>query len=140
MSKGDFIYYLDNKSIKRISIIFNLPYDKSLQDWELELANHKKVNSFIQHFDDKYLMDSDKIALFALIVSSYDDALNYNKGSLHIENRIIKIASDNIKLLSGVIDYWSQYNGQEENLFKISRLMRFIKKLSYSYHLSSHIS
>ena len=117
-------------------MIFNLPYDKSIQDWELELANHKEVSSFIQHFDDKSLVDSDKIALFALIVSSYDDALNYNKGSLQIENRFIKIASDNIKLLSGVIDYWSQYDRQEENLFKISRLMRFIKKLSYSSHIS----
>ncbi|SEK54568.1 hypothetical protein [Parapedobacter koreensis] len=119
---------LKKEIIKQLSKELLLPFTGIEQDWDIEMANSKRIDEFIKFYKESHLCDDKKVAVMSLILSSYDDLLNEN--NLEIDDRwneIKSILESERIIFIDLIDYWSLSNEVEENLFRITPLMRNIK-------------
>jgi hypothetical protein len=120
---------LKKDTIEQLSKELLLPYTGAEQDWEIEMANSKRINDFLRFYLQNDLSTDKKIAVMSLILASYEDFLNEN--NLEIDDRWDEIKSilESQKLIfEDLINYWSLFNEvDEDNLFRISPIMRNIK-------------
>ena len=120
---------LKKEIIKHLSKELSLPYIGIEQDWDIEMADSNRITEFIKFYKESNLCDDKKVAVMALILSSYDDLLNEN--NLVIDDRCNEIKSileSERVIFIDLINYWSLSNEvEEDNLFRITLLMRNIK-------------
>lgn len=69
------IMILNKEAIRYISKQLSLPFDESVQDWDLELSNSKRINEFILYNEKESLSKEQKIVLMAIILASFNDLL-----------------------------------------------------------------
>lgn len=114
--------------LKHLSQELLLPFTGIEQDWDIEMADSNRIKDFIKFYEDKELSLDEKVALVALIIASYNDFLEEN--NLQIDRiwnsikRILEFEKDNFTEL---INYWALDNEKEENIFKITPLIRSLK-------------
>ena len=115
--------------IEELSYELSLPYTGIEQDWEIEMANPERIKDFITFYQNNNLNVEKKVALMALILSSYDELLN-NSDTIVDEkwNNIKEIIESDKLIFTELIDYWSLLKETEEkNAFNLTPLMRQIK-------------
>lgn len=120
---------LKKEIIEQLSKELSLPYKGSEQDWDIEMADHNRIDEFIKFYKENKLCDDEKVAVMSLILSSYDDLLNEN--DLEIDDKWNEIKSILISekiIFVDLIDYWALSNEvEEDNLFRITPFIRNIK-------------
>ncbi|MHA7831415.1 MAG: hypothetical protein ACX93O_09960 [Flagellimonas sp.] len=117
--------------MEQLSKELSLPYTGTEQDWDIEMADSNRIDEFIKFYNESNLCDDKKVAVMALILSSYDDLLNEN--NLEIDKRWngIRLILKSEKLIfNDLIEYWSLNDKKDIiDLFKITPLVRTINTL-----------
>ena len=102
---------IKKEAIESLNKKLALPYTGIEQDWELEMADFKRVHEFIYFYKSNSFSYDEKIALMSLILASYDDFLNekdldYEKNWKDIK----KLLKSELNTFSELLDYWGLYN------------------------------
>ncbi|MDB5196697.1 MAG: hypothetical protein JWP88_1068, partial [Flaviaesturariibacter sp.] len=58
---------------RQLAEAFQLPFDETMQDWEVEVADSLKLPEFIVYIKRDGLPDSKKVSLIQLIFQSIED-------------------------------------------------------------------
>jgi len=120
---------LRKEIIEQLSKELSLPYTGIEQDWDIEMANSKRINDFLKFYQQNDLSDDRKTAVMSLILASYDDFLN--ESNLEDDDRwdeIKSILESERVILADLINYWSLCNEvDKDNLFRITPLVRGVK-------------
>ena len=103
----------------------SLPFHSLVQDWDIEMADSKRIFEFITYLKNNTLSSDVKVGLMALIISSIDDYLNENNIK---ELNYFELIHDNllkdIVLYTDLIKYWSvEGEVNEDHLFKVSKYL-----------------
>lgn len=120
---------LTKKAIESVSLKLDLPFKGIEQDWEVELADSKRVKEFVSFYKGLSLSLDEKMALMALILASYDDYLEENDiGKNEFWDEIRFLLRSEEELFRELLNYWS-LDGEidPENYFKITPLARSIR-------------
>lgn len=119
--------FINRDSIAFINDKLKLPVTGIEQDWEIELADSSRLSEFIDFYNQSIYSVNDKIAMMALILSSYDDYLYKNNANNHIENAIEKLLSNEMEIFSDLLNYWAL--NEEKNPAHWFRSTIFIRKI-----------
>jgi hypothetical protein len=87
--------------VARLARVENAP---GMQDWPLEVADRRRVGDFLRIYESAELDPSEKRALMALIVYSYDEIDEQDDRDWPAIRRILVTEA---KLHAGLIVYWS---------------------------------
>ena len=119
---------LKKEVIERMSKELSLPFTGVEQDWDIEMANSKRIGSFLEFYTQNDLSNDEKIAIMALIIASYDDFLNENDLEIDTKwNEIKKILGSEKIIFNELVNYWSLNNEEDKsNLFRITPLIKSI--------------
>lgn len=106
-----------------------MPYKGTEQDWDIELADYKRVSEFISYYKKNDLSDKLKYATMSIILVSYDDFLNFKELERDFKWYEIKeILKSEKEIFCDLIEYWA-VDSEIQNLFKITPLIREVKEL-----------
>lgn len=106
----------DKKARQSIAKRLLLDYDETMQDWEYEISDSKRLGEFIAEYDKTDLTYKEKESLMEIILDSANDLLiennqpEFDKYLPEIKNRL----SSNKELHRETINYW------RNNEFEIS--------------------
>lgn len=119
------MHRLKRRAVKFISQKLNLPVTGGEQDWDIELADPTRIEEFVMLFKQDSGLDTEqKYALMALILASYEDALQGGQ-PLNGSWDYIKKTLKNDLTYSDLIEYWSlPTENNEGNLFGITPYIR----------------
>lgn len=119
---------LTQEAIEFISSKLKLPVTGVEQDWEVELADSKRIGEFVSFYKGTALSLDEKRALMSLIFASYDELLNRNgidKDKLWHE--IASLIRSEKEFFGELLDYWGLKGETDpENYFKLTPLVRNI--------------
>jgi hypothetical protein len=119
---------LKKEVIEQLSKDLSLSFTGIEQDWDLEMANSKRIKEFLIFYKQNDLTIDKKVALMSLILSSYDDFLNEN--NLEIDDKweeIKQILEIEKIIFVDLINYWELNNDiEKDNLYRITPLIRKI--------------
>ena len=123
--------FLDKKTVEEVSNKLSLCFTGIEQDWAVEMADSKRIDEFLDFYQQIDLPINEKLAVVSLILASYDNFLN--EKDLKVDERweVIKsLLKSERELFSDLIDYWSLSGVIEGDLiFKITPLIRDIKNI-----------
>lgn len=112
--KRDTISYLNRQ--------LYLPYSEHVQDWDVEMADHERIQEFVDFFNTQTTLTSDQqTAIVALILASYDDLLNVTGHNEKIWADIALILKENISDLHDLLNYWTS---DKDDKFRITALLK----------------
>ncbi|MFA7379433.1 MAG: hypothetical protein WC150_03160 [Bacteroidia bacterium] len=118
---------LRKEIIEQLSKELSLPYKGIEQDWDIELADNKRVDEFISYYNENDLSDELKYATMSIILASYDDFLNDKELDRDYKwNEIKEILKSEKEVFSNLIEYWA-VDSEIENVFRITPLIREAK-------------
>lgn len=117
-----------------LSKLLQLEYDHNMQDWDLELADAKRLNEFCDLYESATLSrdHESRFALMELIIASCDDDLNSGPKEKSERDALIDIATrvyhflcQEFVLHIHTINYWRlPKEGDITNVFKVTPFMR----------------
>lgn len=118
------------KAINSLIEKLNLPEcDEFSQDWEYEVADSKRLEEFIEYYQNNDMDKDEKFTLMIIILESYNDIGQYNILEKKLWCKIEKILMEDKFIHKPTIDYWScSENENIEDCFYITPLMRSLKK------------
>ena len=121
------MHILKRESIEVVSQKLSLSVTGAEQDWDIELANSSRIDKFLAVFrQDSSLTIEQKYALMALILASYQDALQEGK-PLNDGWNYVKEILKNDSNYCDLVDYWSLPNEKnEDDLFEITPYIRLL--------------
>ena len=118
------MYILKRSAVDFLNKYFHLPTTGLEQDWDIELADHKRLDEFLGACDFEF-SDDMKFALMALIFASYDDYIREIGRDHEIEKRIKAKLEGDGALFMELIKYWALSDEKDsENLFCLTDFIR----------------
>jgi hypothetical protein len=114
---------LKKEILEPLSKKLSLPYIGIEQDWDIEMADSKRVNDFLKFYQQNILSVDEKVAVMSLIIASYEDFLNENAGIDDQWNEIRLMLKSERSIFVDLINYWS-LSTEEGDLFQITPLIR----------------
>lgn len=84
-----------------------------MQDWELACADAGRLEDFLNAYERRDLVEDDRFALMALIVSSFDDWLADGGTDDAMVARIRQHLVAEFNLHRWTIRYWSLLDGED---------------------------
>lgn len=94
-------------AVKYLNELFNLPASGQEQDWDIEMADPKRLNEFLDAFEINMPL-AVKQALLSLILASYDDFLKVDKDlDNHQWNKIKSIIDTESHYYQELLIYWT---------------------------------
>ena len=123
---------LTNDAIKRLNKLLNLPYMDGMQgtqDWEIELANSDRVQEFCDAYEQEDLDSTEKQALMALIIASYDLYIEERTNDVFLWNKIAALIKKDFDLHKSTLAYWLGDDEEEEMIeeYAIAPLLRSLR-------------
>lgn len=120
------LQYVTRKAIVNLSKKIDLPsYGEYSQDWEYEVADSSRVAEFISFYENVVFNVEEKFALMAVIVSSYNDAIEEGKSDNTISDKIKHHLSNDINIHKCTIVNWALLDEESiEDCYPITPLMR----------------
>ena len=102
----------------------NLPWDRRMQDWALEVSDANRLDEFISVIQTEQLSKSERVALMELILASAEDA--------ELEGRLkpsswAQVKSELLaqpKIFVGHVKHWAMLDENTEDVFPITAHMR----------------
>lgn len=119
------MHILKRKAVDLISQKLKLPVTGTEQDWDIELADPTRIDEFITLFkQDSSLDNEQKYTLMALILASYEDALQEGN-PLNDTWEYVKKTLKNDLTYSDLVEYWSlPTETDEDNFFGLTPFIR----------------
>ena len=119
---------LTKEAIEFVSRKLRLPFQGTEQDWEVELADPKRIDEFVAFYKKTFLSVHRKRALMALILASYDEFLNiHGVDTSNLWHRIACLVRPDKDIFVDILDYWSLRGETDpENYFKLTPLIKSI--------------
>jgi hypothetical protein len=120
--------FLNKEILEKISKNLSLPYTGIEQDWDLEMANSKRINEFLNYYKQHALSQDEKFAIMSLILASYNDFLEENNVEVDSRWKMIReILESDRSSFADLLNYWSS-DGEikKDNVFRITMLIREI--------------
>jgi len=77
------------------------------QDWDIELADYKRVTEFIDIAYSANLSLPERYAIVQLILASYDDYITNKGNDEEIWRGIIKVLDAHFELYVDTLNYWA---------------------------------
>ena len=116
----------DTSPAEFLNEVFQLPATGQEQDWDIELADHTRLQEFITYAQKELLKDDVKQALMALVLASYDDLLRYSgDGDLFYGGQIQQLVAENKPLYSELLTYWARLDENDaRNGFYVTPFVR----------------
>lgn len=116
------------EAIESLNKKLELPSNGIEQDWDIELANSKRLGEFVSFYEQSDLSSEEKKAMMALIFASYDDFLNeVNIDRNNLWSKIVRLIKQDDYLFHELLNYWRlEDENSSENYFKITPLVRGI--------------
>lgn len=121
--------YITKEAVESLIKKLNLPgLDAYSQDWEFEAADPLRVDEFISSYENNTLNKEEKFALMALIISSFNDALEKGKANNQSWNKIRNYLINEYYIHKNTILYWALDDENIEDCFAVTQFMRDIIK------------
>ena len=98
---------IDKNAIDYLNESLQLRATGREQDWDLELSDSGRLNEFIEFYKSEQLDGATKIALMALILSSFDDLMSAGGKKFGFDDEIRNLVVVDIELLKPLIQYWA---------------------------------
>jgi hypothetical protein len=117
---------IDKSSIEFISKELNLPYSGDEQDWDLEMANYKRLYDFISFYSEKLTINQKK-ALMSLILASFNDLLNEVGMSDDYWDKIRSVLVSENEIFKDLFVYWGasgESGTNNDDNYEITSLLR----------------
>jgi len=119
--------FLDKEAIRYFNKVLNLPYTGLEQDWDLEMANYKRLDDFISFYNDNLSINQKKV-LMSLILASFNDLLYEFAEYNDYWNRISSILSSEKEILQELFIHWGANDERKNNdSFKITPFLKSIR-------------
>ncbi len=101
--------------------VLRLPATGLEQDWEVELSDGIRISEFLDAYENGNYDDEVKRALMALIISSFDSALNSDAFDADKWRRATILIQRDLYILKPVLHYWLP--NADEDGFAVSDLI-----------------
>jgi len=119
--------WVTRESRAKLSSLLRLADEPWMQDWEVECADARRIEEFLDLYEQSGLSDDDRFALMALIVASFDDWLAGSGADEAVIHRVGRHLSTNFSLHEATIHYWCLTDESDaDNLFSATPFMREI--------------
>ncbi|MDR6182126.1 hypothetical protein [Asaia bogorensis] len=117
--------WIPSKQTKiHVEHLLDLPSTGREQDWEIELADSHRIGEFIKKFIERPLKEDVMLAIFAIIISSFNDSLV--DGSFSIKDWVFFVDHMIGDLpaieASGVLDIWNCKSSRDQ--YEICRYLQ----------------
>jgi hypothetical protein len=120
--------YETGAAIDNVVRLLALPYDRSMQDWNVELADHTRLGEFCSLYESSQIGNDTRFALMQLIIASLDDWYWLADGaSRHEEGpaRVERLLRRDFMLHLHTLDYWRvKEEADPDNVFAVTPLVR----------------
>lgn len=100
------MWFPDENAINYLNEKLRLPASGSEQDWEIELADHRRIEEFIRVHEATVETVDVQQALVALLVASFEDALWKGSFDKQLWLKTEEIVSANTELYKPVLKQW----------------------------------
>jgi hypothetical protein len=115
-------------AIDKFNLLFNLFEDPKMQDWEIECADPKRVEEFIDVYLNEELNDDENFTLMALILGSFEEYHGLEQPTENVWNKIKNLLIEDYSIQQTHIEYYQCLDSEDvEEFFPITKLMREIK-------------
>ena len=111
-------------AIEKLALLFDLPNNDGMQDWEWEVADSERIDEFLEVYSMDSITDDERFVLLEMLLQSFEDS------EIDIENDIrwqslLELINKYFKIHSYTIWYWSCFDTPEvEHRWRISKYMR----------------
>ena len=120
-------------AISRLDAEFGFSPDQYSQDWEIEVADGRRLLEFVDAYSALSLDDDERFALMALIVASADDALEFHRLDGQLWNRVHDLLVADSPIHAHTIHYWCCPNAAgEDECFTLSPRMRDVWRAAFN--------
>jgi hypothetical protein len=112
----------NQQSRKNLAHKLNLNFDESMQDWEYEIADYKRLNDFLNEYEKTTTTESEKQSLMEIIIDSLNDLLLDEDEATFNQYlpKTISLIKTHKAIHVGSLAYWTRG-------FAISEILRAIK-------------
>jgi len=115
------------EAIDKFNKLLKLTEDPNMQDWEIECADPRRVEEFIDCYINHASTNDERFTLMALILGSFEEYHGLDSPSPEIWKRISDILSADRKLHKDHIDYYSCTEAEsQEEWFPITHQIRSV--------------
>jgi hypothetical protein len=129
--KGQFIMWPTGEELKSLSEILGLQMrgdeqDWELQEWEWDYADPRRVDEFLNIYEQQNLSKNQRMALMALIVESYSSYLTEHEHVPMLWERIEKHLKESPEVHEYTITYWLLTEEADKSRFSIGNQIKKI--------------
>ena len=118
------MWYPETQSKNYLNSALDLPATGHEQDWEIELADVDRIEGFIDFYEQSDLNPNEKKALVALILASFEEALQISDFDKRLWLKLVKIITYESFLFDDILSIWK--SNDEEEAFAIAEYIRDI--------------
>jgi len=109
----------------RLAQLLDLQYHGSMQDWEWEVADPKRIGEFLQLYESNELSENEQFSLMEVIIQSVEDS---EAGPSSGEwKRILQLLDERIMLHSYSVWYWAMPDDEDEKTHR--RVTRDLRRV-----------
>lgn len=102
---------------------------ENTQDWEIEVADYKRLSKYIDYYNNNELSVNEKTTLVRIIMVAYDDYISCGgKGDTMYWTEIKNILKRDYNLHKDTIRYWTLWDEDIEDGFAITAMVRELDK------------
>lgn len=130
------VRYWSGEAIDVLARRFNLPNTPFMQDWPWEVADYRRIEEFLDAYDDDELGDDERFVLMDILIQSAEDLgsnLAQSPVWLKIQDRLDK----NIALHIYHVWYWACLENEHlADAWQVAPTMRaLLKKYQHQFEL-----
>jgi hypothetical protein len=108
----------------RLSERLQLPYDSSMQDWEWEIADPKRIRVFLDLYEAGDLSEDERFSLMEIIIQSAEESADALLESKEWK-RALHLLGENIAVHIHSVWYWAVPEAEtQEELWRVSPDLR----------------
>ncbi|GGX67231.1 hypothetical protein GCM10011309_16110 [Litorimonas cladophorae] len=113
------------ESIEKIANDFDLPNESSMQDWAFEIADPNRLSEFFEALKSYKLEPDVQFTLMDIVLQSLEESdIDFLEDQIAFA--IKKYLTKNYSIHAYQIWYWSAFDNELEDAFRISSLMRAV--------------
>ena len=113
------------ESIEKIASDFDLRYESSMQDWAFEIADPNRLSEFFEALKSYKLEPDVQFTLMDIVLQSLEESdIDFLEDQIAFA--IKKHLTKNYSIHAYQIWYWSAFDNELEDAFRISSLMRAV--------------
>lgn len=122
------MWYPETRAIEILNRTLPLPASGREQDWDIELSDYNRIDEFIRFYRLRCIDFDVKMALAALIISSFEDSKWDGKFDLDRWREALHLFVSDFKIVDPVLQKW--IGDGPEGDFAISEEIRRLRALA----------